>query len=77
METTAAIPRIIEAIKSSNRVLLAFASRQAILKSQAELRLDFNGDFFKLLLLFHWLKFVLPLILKFAEFWLLSLDRGL
>jgi len=42
METTAAMPKIIDDIKRSSRTLLAFASRQAILKSQALLLLDVN-----------------------------------
>jgi hypothetical protein len=42
METTAAIPKIMDAINSSNRALLAFASRQAILKSQALFKFDCN-----------------------------------
>ena len=75
METTAAIPNTMEAIKSSNLALLAFASRQAILKSQAGLLFDFNGDLFKFLQLFHSLKSYRLLILKFAVFLLLNLNR--
>jgi hypothetical protein len=37
-----------EAIKSSKRTLLAFASRHAILKSQAILFLDVNIDVLKI-----------------------------
>src|SRR5690606_37577452 len=46
MDTTAAIPRIIDAINRNKRTLLALASRQAILKSQEICRLIFNGESF-------------------------------
>lgn len=49
METTAAIPKTIDAIKSNKRVLLALASRQAILSNQRQLALGLVICLLKLL----------------------------
>lgn len=76
METTAAIPKMIEAIKSNKRTLLALASRQAILKSQAVLFLDGSGELLKRLPWFRLLKSVRLLRSRFAEFLRLNLNRG-
>lgn len=47
METTAAMPKTMDAMNKTKRVLLALASRQAILKSQRMLILDFEREGFK------------------------------
>jgi len=48
METTAAMPRIMEAMNRSNRTLLALASRHAILKSQGACMFSLDVAFFKM-----------------------------
>ncbi|BAO56342.1 hypothetical protein NMS_2333 [Nonlabens marinus S1-08] len=47
MDTTAAIPKMIDAMKSSSRVRLALASRQAILNSQDHCVDVVSSDLFK------------------------------
>jgi len=71
MDTTAAIPRIIEAINNSNRTRLALASRQAILKSQDV----FSLDELKVQLSVDWLIFVRLLVAVFVAYDWLILNR--